>query len=164
MCGQVKEVVTSECLICHGVKDMSFYSLSVCNDCHVCPECGTSAKDCLRTEPYICVATQESRTSVHCTQCGASWRGRLELDRAVVHKACSEAAPICRVCGKDVYHSHKGGWGKNGADQPCICQDCLDCPTCHSGPLFEKTPTGVQCPVCQSIWTSAQQFEQDCRL
>jgi len=164
MCGQVKEVVKSKCTICHRVKDVSFYSVSICNDCHECPECHTPSKECLRTENYICLATLERRTGVRCAKCGASWRTRFELDRAVVHYAYTEAATICRVCGKDVYHSYKTAWGKNGADQPCVCQNCLDCPTCHSGAIFEKSSTGVHCPVCKSDWASAHQFEQDCGL
>jgi hypothetical protein len=161
MCGQVKEVVKSECAVCRRVKDVSFYSLSVCNDCHECPACHTAANECLHTENYICLATRERRTGIRCTKCGASWRTRLELDREVIHHAHTEAAPICRICGKDVYHSHKTAWGKTGSDQPCICQDCLDCPECKTGAVFEKLPNGhVQCQVCKTDWASAREFEQ----
>jgi len=161
--GQVKESIQGECAVCHRIHSISFYSVSVCRSCHSCPECGTPAEECFQTEPYICVATKQKLTAVRCTKCQARWRTRLELDREVIHKAYAEAAPICRVCGKDVYHPHRTAWSRLGTDEPAICQDCLECPTCRTGALFDKQPDGsVQCAACLDHWTTAREFEQSC--
>lgn len=164
-CGQIKEQVVGECAVCGRLRPISFYSMVVCRDCHKCPECGALAQDCMQTESYICVASRERLTAVYCKQCGARWSSRLELDRAVVHQARVEAAPICRICGRDVYHPHTTAWGRNGDDQPCICRECLECPVCGTGALFKKqSGGGVECEVCKSSWATAREFEQSCQL
>lgn len=162
-CGQVKERVKANCAVCSRMRDISFYSLSVCQDCHTCPECHTPVNECMQTVSYICVASREALTAIHCKSCGARWASRLELDRAVIHQAHTEAAPICRKCGKDVYHSHTSAWGQKGSDRPCICPDCLECPTCGIEGMFQKREDGdVECVVCGSAWANARAFEASC--
>jgi len=164
MCGQVKEVVQATCAVCQRNKDVNFYSLSICNGCQECPTCGTPANECFQTKPYFCLASNALQTGISCTKCGSHWGSRLELDRAVVYKATSGPAPICKLCGKDVHHSHKSVW-KVTQGVPNICPECLDCPTCKTGGnFFVPTDGMVKCVACGDEWSSLAELEKQlCR-
>jgi hypothetical protein len=157
---QVKEVVQAECAVCHHTRDVNFYSLSVCNHCHECPECGTAANDCFKTVPYFCLAAEERRARIVCTKCGASWTSRLKLDRAVIYKNHTGPSKICKVCGKDVWHAPTSPFGL-AQRGPCVCRECLDCPSCRTGGVFSEIEHDgkVVCAICGKEWSSLGELE-----